>query len=452
MSHWTIFFVLLVSDADSLALQGVQLTGQTVLAVQALEDTVSQDVRGHPLTDSIVASVLSKIQRFYQDRGYAFARVELVRFDGPPQSLTMVLEVDPGPWVLIQNLRFTGLQATRPSVLQRRLARWVGKPFLPREVFRDIHGLTFELPQLQLKSWHFDRSGTLTLEFQERPANLLMLSLGIKRPSTLLGYAELHAPNLFGTARKLFLSWRRLSVDAQTWSLRYHEPWLFQTRVFLELFASMSFQKDAFLRQDQGIDLGVNGQYGTFQWGVVRSFRRDYSRQQTHLDWVSTFRIHLMDFHGFTLKFGFQGGRSLRDWQWTVAYHGGGLGTLLPTFLLWNPYAQGRRVTRSTGVTYADLFQAGGFEGPIGFPEGGLLLQDLWILGIRLKARLGNFRPFFQAEWATFYDLKQKSDKKSLGFGWTQAWKSQRVTLLYALPWGTPWTEGWLSLRMQTFF
>ncbi len=452
ISTWSLFFLFSTFVPDSLVLQRVQLTGSYVLALQSLEDSLSRRVQGHRLSNALIDSIFQDLRQYFAERGYHFARFRVVRFDGPPSRLIMITEVRPGPLVLIQRLQFRGLHTTRPNIFQKRLAFWIGKPFLPKQFRTALQKVLQQFPFVEFREWTFDSSGNLILSFHEGSANFLQLGLAVDPTNSLVGFAELQAINLFGTGRRLHVSWHRLSLNEQTWRFRYREPWLFGSRFFGEVLASMEFQEGQFFRREYGVDLGWVGPFVDLRWGVRWALRNDYVQQTSVREGLSTVTFQVHESHGWTGALGLTVSKTFRELTGTVEF--------IPSIPWMNEtdrfmgilFAQGHQVRRDQGVSRADLFRAGGIEGPIGVPEGSLLLKDLWIVGMKFKTVLGRSKPWIQFEWSRYRGLGAWSVLRAWGVGWELAWENPRVFILYAVPWGVPWLEGWLSLRIGTRF
>ncbi len=195
---------------------------------------------GDPLDPRLLESDLDALLRTYERLGRPFARCavdSLLTRPGPAEdTLDLVIAVDEGPRMTIDEVRVQGNKETRPDVLLRETRLAPGEVYNPDKVDairRRLQHLNIfasvDDPELYFRETH----GGLLLRVQEGSFNTFDGVLGYVPASAqggggyVTGLASIAMRNLFGTGRKFSVRWQREDQRSQEFSLRYLEPWLF---------------------------------------------------------------------------------------------------------------------------------------------------------------------------------------------------------------------------------
>ncbi len=175
----------------------------------------------------------------YENAGYPFASIEVgnIAVDSAAEGgVSVILNVEEGKEVTIDEIRIRGNTQTRPDVIVRETR------IRPHEVFNEdkvekIPALlratnlfsSVQEPQVFIDS----AGGGLLITLTEQNTNTFDGIVGYSPASDISGggavsgYAHVTMGNLFGTARRLDVLWLRDGRGAQEINLAYREPWLF---------------------------------------------------------------------------------------------------------------------------------------------------------------------------------------------------------------------------------
>ncbi len=195
---------------------------------------------GSPLDASVLERDIDALLIHYEHIGYAFAQCQVaavVERRGDEQDfLDIVLRIDEGERVTIDEIRVEGNTETNASVVVRETRLAVGEVFDPAKIDAirqrlkrlNIFAEVSE-PQLYMRS---DKGGLL-IKVQEGNTNTFDGVIGYI-PGTssgesgfVTGLASVSMRNLFGTGRKFSFRWQREDRFSQELGVRYLEPWIF---------------------------------------------------------------------------------------------------------------------------------------------------------------------------------------------------------------------------------
>jgi outer membrane protein insertion porin family len=199
---------------------------------------------GSPLDASVLERDIDALLARYEDIGYPFAHCQVAAMVERPGDehdfLDIVLSIDEGEHVTIDEIRVEGNTETDASVVVRETRLGVGEVFDPEKInairqrlkrlniFADVSE-----PQLYMRG---DKGGLL-IKVQEGNTNTFDGVIGyIPGTSTgesgfVTGLASVSMRNLFGTGRKLSFRWHREDRFSQELGIRYLEAWIFSLPV-----------------------------------------------------------------------------------------------------------------------------------------------------------------------------------------------------------------------------
>ena len=223
---------------------------QAVLATIALEGerqfethelVVQFDTKpGAPLDERVLERDMDNLLSRYEQSGYPFAQCQIAAMIQRPgeevDSLDLVLHIDEGERVTIEEIRVEGNKETHPSVIVRETRLNVGEIFSPAKTNTIRQRLTrlnifssVSEPELYLRN----NKGGLLIKVQEGNTSTFDGVIGYI-PGTasgesgyVTGLVSIAMRNLFGTGRKLSFRWQREDRSSQELGIRYLEPWIF---------------------------------------------------------------------------------------------------------------------------------------------------------------------------------------------------------------------------------
>lgn len=195
---------------------------------------------GEPMDQRLLETDLDELLHQYELAGYPFARCAVdslrLRTGGDVDSVDIVVTIERGPHLTIDEVRLRGNRETRQGVILRETRLIPGEVFDPTRVAAIKRRLlrlnifsAVDDPQLYLRDGH----GGLLIQVTEGHSNTFDGLLGYVPSGSagqsgyLTGLASIAMRNLFGTGRKLQLRWQREDRSSGEISVRYLEPWVF---------------------------------------------------------------------------------------------------------------------------------------------------------------------------------------------------------------------------------
>ena len=194
------------------------------------------DILDHSILERDIDNLLDR----YEQRGYPFTQCEvagIVRRPGEERdSLDVLLRIDEGERMTIDEIRVEGNKETDARVIVRETRLNTGELFNPVKV----DAIRPRLSRLNIFSSVSDPElylrkgkGGLLIKVQEGRTSTFDGVVGYIPANAagesgyVTGLASISMRNLFGTGRKLALRWQREDRFSQELSLRYQEPWIF---------------------------------------------------------------------------------------------------------------------------------------------------------------------------------------------------------------------------------
>ncbi len=195
---------------------------------------------GNPLDETVLARDIETLLIRYEKLGYPFAQCRINAIEPQPgevvDSLDVMLDVDEGERMTIDEIRVEGNHETDTGVILRETRLSPGEVYNPVKVDAIRQRLNrlnifagVSDPELYLRG----QKGGLLIRVQEGSTNTFDGIIGYipgaapGESGYLTGLASVSMRNLFGTGRKLSVRWQREDRLSQEMALRYVEPWLF---------------------------------------------------------------------------------------------------------------------------------------------------------------------------------------------------------------------------------
>ncbi len=229
---------LRIDEGDQSEVGELHLEGNTVFTVEEILQRFDTHT-GKPLDRQILERDIDALISRYERIGYPFAKVEIVNIaqvdSGRNHVLRIEITVDEGSKVHINEIRVEGNTETNEHVITREARVTPGELFDEDKLAKirqrlnrlNIFSLVHD-PQLYMNS----TGGGLLLVVQEGATNTFDGIVGYAPGSSsgegmFTGLVNVSMRNLFGTARKLHVSWQKDESRSQEVALQYVEPWIF---------------------------------------------------------------------------------------------------------------------------------------------------------------------------------------------------------------------------------
>ncbi|MBI5473858.1 MAG: BamA/TamA family outer membrane protein [Ignavibacteriae bacterium] len=228
-----------ISEGKQTVVGDIALRGQTQFSRDEIIAKFNTQ-NGDPLIESVLESDIEDLLLQYERIGFPFALCDIeelkTREGQEADTVDIVLAVDEGEAVTIDEIRVEGNKETDPAVVVRETRIASGEMFNPIKVeairprlmrlniFSDVAE-----PELYQRN---DKSGLL-IRVQEGSTNTFdgvigyIPGNGVDQAGYLTGLVSVSMRNLFGTGRKLSFRWAREDRLSQELGVRYLEPWIF---------------------------------------------------------------------------------------------------------------------------------------------------------------------------------------------------------------------------------
>jgi outer membrane protein insertion porin family len=235
--------ILVVEEGRQTLLARLGVRGEVRLSEAEILDRFDLG-SGAPLNQSLLERDIEALLVRYEKLGYPFARCSVDSLGSRPgrlgDSVEIVLRVEEGVRMTVDEIRVEGNKETDASVIIRETRLERGEPFNPAKIDAIRERLnrlnifsSVADPELYIRDGH----GGLLLKVKEGNTNTFDGILGYIPPAVpgssgyLTGLASVSMRNLFGSGRKLSLRWQREDRLSQEIGVRYLEPWIFSRPV-----------------------------------------------------------------------------------------------------------------------------------------------------------------------------------------------------------------------------
>ncbi|MCB0713456.1 MAG: BamA/TamA family outer membrane protein [Ignavibacteriae bacterium] len=192
-----------------------------------------------PYSDSLITLFLASVVRFYNERGFGLARIQLgiPEIDREKKGVSFTAQITIGPRIRVSEVRFEGVERTSESFLRSAIALPTGTLFtenVVKGVQERLERLNLfervEEPSLyQIDSTRFG----LLIRLQEKSTNTFDGVLGYQ-PATELnengfftGLVRIVLRNLFGGGESISGRWEKRDRTTSQLELGYGQPFLF---------------------------------------------------------------------------------------------------------------------------------------------------------------------------------------------------------------------------------
>ncbi|WP_164856034.1 outer membrane protein assembly factor BamA [Lujinxingia sediminis] len=178
---------------------------------------------------------IQRIQRFYQDAGYANARVvpQPIPTQEDPSKVNLALTVTQGPLVSIGRIEVVGNVKTRDKVVRRELVIEEGQLYSASAIEQSRARVErlgyFEQVTVTSQPTSSPDVVDLRIEIKERPTGTFQIGAGLSSQESFIFQGQVSQENLLGRGQSLALSIQASGIR-RLFNLRFSEPWLLGTR------------------------------------------------------------------------------------------------------------------------------------------------------------------------------------------------------------------------------
>jgi outer membrane protein assembly factor BamA len=438
-----ILSIFLVADP---ILKSVEIVGSSKLSKKYIDPIIKTYI-GTEVTRENLQSLINDILKHYEDNGLPLAKVLPKSLVTVNDSVTLTIQIEDGPFVVVEEIQFKGLKRTKKKILTPFFPI-KGKLFRASIVKRGIRELN-SWGLVKIDSFGFrkiESNYLLVMYVSDEAKNTLKGFVSVRSGSNPVGELNIFAKNLLGTGRSLFLSWKRIALGEQRLKGTYREPFLFGTKNFGELGLEYEFRENLLLKREGMLMLGRRSVDWSISLGIKRKENLDYV-----IDKEEKLNYLLLNV-GIHRK----AGRDLYESQ--IEGEVGrkkrfSLGFLyrhrFPKFDI-SIYLKGCEVIGANIMRF-DLFYYGGKGDLRGFGEEQFLVKSGRFGRLELSNLLGTGL-FTFLEGALLWTLSERITPFDFGLGVTGRSPMGKIRVYLAFPWGQPLGNGIISLDLQGVF
>ncbi len=258
----SVSIVIALEEGKPTMIQEIGFNGHAAFDLATLQASFGVE-EGERWSAKTLEQGIRRVLELYERKGFPFATVTIARVDveEEPEShvAALVLRVDEGQSVRLEELTVTGNTTTRTDVIVRAARFKAGAlyssalpPLIQRRLERLLVFSSVSVPQLYVKP---DGTGGLHVDVREGSPNRFdgivgyVPSAGPHETGYFTGLIDISLRNLFGTARQLSTRWFRETQSTHEIGLRYREPWAASLPLDVEVAFFQRKQDSTFVRR-----------------------------------------------------------------------------------------------------------------------------------------------------------------------------------------------------------
>ncbi len=189
---------------------------------------------GQRFSRSRLGQDMVRLNDFYKDRGFAYVNVAPqtgVNMD--KRTVDVTFEIEKGNKVYFERINIRGNTKTRDKVIRREMRISEGELYSQTNL--DISKARiqalgyFETVDVSTRRGSNDELIEVNVEISEKPTGTFQIGAGFSSVENFIAQAQISQNNLFGHGQTLALQ-AQLSGLRQLFSLRFVEPWFFDTQ------------------------------------------------------------------------------------------------------------------------------------------------------------------------------------------------------------------------------
>ncbi|MFA6540316.1 MAG: POTRA domain-containing protein [Bacteroidota bacterium] len=235
---------LYITEGKRIVISRIVIEGNAAVPAAELRSLLNIST-GEPLNSALLESDIHAMLELYSNRGFPFTKIGSQKISIDPEdssALNVVLQIDEGPKVFLDEIQVQGNTSTNTEVVAREARLQRGELFNQEKLVRIQKRLersqlfsSVSEPQLYVLSGNLPDSmrGGVLITVKEGGTNTFDGVVGYV-PETVpgtkgyfTGNIFISMRNLFGTGRKATIKWQRENEQTQELYLQYLEPWLF---------------------------------------------------------------------------------------------------------------------------------------------------------------------------------------------------------------------------------
>jgi outer membrane protein assembly factor BamA len=254
-----------IIEGNEMSIADLRIEGNSVIATSEILRQMETHVGGF-LDRATLENDINAVLSSYERIGYPFAAMNVktiaLRNDSTRQSLDVVLAVEEGSKVRINEIRVAGNKETKENVIVRETRIASQELFSEEKVMsirQRLNRLNIFSSVQEPELYVTPRGGGLLITVQEGNTNTFDGILGYVPSSVaggegaFTGMVNVSMRNLFGTARKLNIHWQRDDPSTQEIAFQYVEPWVLNFPVNLSGGFRQRQQDSSYIRR--GVDV-----------------------------------------------------------------------------------------------------------------------------------------------------------------------------------------------------
>ena len=220
-----------------------------------------------------LAKDLQNLTDFFTSRGYAFADVTpKINKDETHQVVDVDYEINKGEIVYFARVVITGDTKTRDKVIRRQLKVVEGARYSKADLERSVSNLQrldfFETVDLDTRKGKTADKMDVEVKVKEKPTRHISAGAGYSSADQVFFQAQIAERNLFGRGQDLSFT-ATLGSTANTFSLKFTEPWLFDIPLSMTIEAyNWSRDYDEYNKTSSGGRIG----FGYPVWDYTRLY------------------------------------------------------------------------------------------------------------------------------------------------------------------------------------
>ena len=237
----TVDIIFFLNEGNRVLVNDISFAGNSHISSSELFSLMETSIN-EPLQSVRLENDIHAMLELYSERGFPFTQINNDSITADSSGIHLHLVIQEGPKVYLSEIQIEGNTATSAEVIEREVRLGPSELFSQEKLDR-VHRRLERLqlfsavsePQLYILQGGSNDSlrGGLLLSVKEGNSNSFDGIIGYV-PSTLpatkgyfTGDVFVAFRNLFGTARKAMVKWKRENELTQELELQYKEPWLF---------------------------------------------------------------------------------------------------------------------------------------------------------------------------------------------------------------------------------
>jgi outer membrane protein insertion porin family len=282
--------------------------------------------RGDWFSRTSVMDDVNRITRHYQDRGYAYANVDLKTLTHKEDRIVdLVLDVSRGPMVYFERIEIRGNTKTRDRVIRREMPIHEGDKFSQTGIDRSKGRITalgfFETVDVTFSDGSAKDKVIVTVQVTEKHTGQFQVGMGFSTVENIIAQAQVSEQNFMGQGQTVSLQ-AQLSSMRQVFMFTFWEPyfldsdWTFAFSLFNMVTAMVDYSKES-----TGGDVTLGHSLGLQDLKLYLAYSLEYDKINTGSDTgllIGGQRLS-SDFNNLPLAYLFQEGLS-SSVKLTLAY------------------------------------------------------------------------------------------------------------------------------------